>query len=56
MADGMDCTCWAYSENECACDADWTTQEVYDLRAKVEHQEGLLEELAERLRWALGDY
>jgi hypothetical protein len=35
MIDGMDCTCYAQSENECGCDADWTTQEVVDLRKAV---------------------
>jgi hypothetical protein len=24
----------AYSRSECACDADWTPQEVYDLRVE----------------------
>jgi hypothetical protein len=33
--DGIDCICAARSEYECACDADWTTQEVYDLREEV---------------------
>ena len=32
---GMDCTCAARSEYECGCDADWTTQEVHDLREEV---------------------
>jgi len=35
MADGNGCRCAAYSESECGCDADWTPQEVYDLRAKI---------------------
>jgi hypothetical protein len=35
MADGKGCTCAAYYPGECACDADWTTQEVYDLRAEL---------------------
>jgi hypothetical protein len=35
MADGKGCKCAAYSESECGCDADWTPQEVYDLRAEV---------------------
>jgi hypothetical protein len=36
MADGKGCKCAAYSEAECGCDADWTPQEVYDLRAEME--------------------
>jgi len=36
MADGKGCKCAAYSKSECACDADWTPQEVYDLRAEIE--------------------
>ena len=32
MADGMGCKCGAYGECECGCDADWTPQEVYDLK------------------------
>jgi len=36
MIDGGDCTCAAWHESECACDADWTTQEVYDLREEVQ--------------------
>jgi hypothetical protein len=35
MADGKGCTCMAYGPHECACDADWTPQEIYDLRAVV---------------------
>jgi hypothetical protein len=35
VIDGMDCTCAARSEDECGCDADWTTQEVADLREEV---------------------
>ena len=36
MINGMDCTCAAYGEYECGCGADWTTQEVYDLREEIE--------------------
>jgi|LakMenEpi03Aug12_release.lakeMendotaPanAssembly.Ray.scaffolds.fasta_scaffold3592539_1 hypothetical protein len=35
MADGEGCKCNAHCEHECACDADWTTKEVYDLRAEL---------------------
>ena len=35
MADGIGCTCHAYSENECGCGVDWTPQEIYDLRAQL---------------------
>lgn len=36
MADGAGCTCNALCESECGCGADWTTQEVYDLRKLLE--------------------
>ena len=36
MSNGQGCTCNAWSANECACGADWTPQEVYDLRAENE--------------------
>lgn len=35
MPDGKDCICNAYGQSECACGADWTPQEIYDLRDKV---------------------
>lgn len=34
--DGMDCTCMARSSSECACDADWTPKEIYQLRADIQ--------------------
>ena len=34
MSNGQGCTCNAWVANECACGADWTPQEVYDLRAE----------------------
>jgi hypothetical protein len=37
MADGKDCKCWAHGECECGCGADWTPQEVYDLRKRLSH-------------------
>ena len=36
---GRECHCAAYSENECACGADWTPDEVYELRARVSELE-----------------
>lgn len=35
MADGKGCKCAAYDESECACDADWTPQELIDARAEI---------------------
>ena len=32
---GKDCECSAYDEGECACDADWTPDEVIKLRYKL---------------------
>ena len=46
MADGKGCKCAAYSESECACDADWTPQEVYDLRAENERLREAIRRLA----------
>lgn len=48
MADGKGCKCAAYSESECACDVDWTPQEVYDLREKVQRLEEAIRRLAEQ--------
>ena len=36
---GQDCTCAARSQHECACDAAWTSTEVYELRARVKDLE-----------------
>ena len=36
MADGKGCKCAAYSESDCACDADWTPQELIDARSEIE--------------------
>ena len=36
---GQDCTCAARSQHECACDADWTSAEVYELRERVKDLE-----------------
>jgi endonuclease I len=36
MSDGKGCKCAAYDESECACDADWTPQELIDARAEIE--------------------
>ena len=46
MADGKGCRCGAYGSCECGCpDVDWTPQEVYDLRAKLEEAETKLLEM-----------
>lgn len=46
---GQDCGCYAYSESECGCGADWTPSEVYELRGKLERERAL----ADRLHGAL---
>ena len=35
MGNGEDCVCAAHSEGECGCGADWTSSEVYELRARI---------------------
>jgi hypothetical protein len=48
MADGKGCTCAAHSESECGCDADWTPQEVYDLRAENDRLKTAIRRLADQ--------
>jgi hypothetical protein len=33
---GKGCACWANDQSECACNADWTDPEIYQLRAENE--------------------
>ena len=57
MSNGQGCTCNAWSENECACGADWTPQEVYDLRAENNRLKAELAEAkkdVEILHWLFG--
>lgn len=42
MADGKGCKCGAYDQSECGCDADWTPQEVYDLRSELKELKSLV--------------
>jgi len=51
VADGKGCKCAAYDESECGCDADWTPQEVYDLRESNARLLGLIADI----RAAVGD-
>ena len=39
---GVDCVCMARHENECGCDADWTTSEVRQLENRVAELEAVL--------------
>ena len=39
---GENCTCAAWHELECACDADWTDPVVYVLQDRVKELEGML--------------
>ena len=43
MSNGRGCNCAARSSHECGCDADWTSQETIDLRAKLASAEKVLE-------------
>ncbi len=47
MADGKGCKCNAYDKSECGCDADWTPQEVYDLRAENERLKEAIRRIAD---------
>lgn len=49
MADGKGCTCNAVCDSECCCGADWTPQEVYDLRAEVVSLRGELSAISHEL-------
>jgi hypothetical protein len=42
MMNGVDCVCMAHHENECGCDADWTTSEVRQLENRVAELEAVL--------------
>jgi len=33
--EGKGCKCYAWSQGECACGADWTPKEVYRLRDEI---------------------
>ena len=46
---GQDCGCYAYSESECGCDADWTPTEVYELREQLKSERALADRLADAL-------
>ena len=46
---GQDCGCYAYSESECGCGADWTPSEVYELRGKLERERALADRLGQSL-------
>ena len=45
---GQDCTCSAYGQHECACDADWTDPEVYRLQARIDELEAFVRDVANR--------
>lgn len=54
---GQDCGCYAYSESECGCDADWTPSEVYELREQLKSERALADRLAvelQKLAWLSG--
>lgn len=48
MADGKGCKCAAYDQSECACDADWTPQELIDARAEIERLRLAIRRLADQ--------
>ena len=48
MSDGRECRCAARCAAECGCDAEWTPQEVLDLRAEVARLKEAIRRLAEQ--------
>ena len=46
MSDGYGCTCAEMNESECACDADWTPQELIDIRAENGELRRLIKDVA----------
>ena len=49
---GQDCGCYAYSESECGCDADWTPAEVYELREELARARKTIEGIQHHInRW-----
>ena len=53
---GQDCGCYAYSESECGCDADWTPTEVYELREQLKSERALADRLADALLSTLSSW
>jgi hypothetical protein len=45
--EGKGCICFARSQGDCACDADWTPKEVYTLRKRVAELENVSQKLIE---------
>ena len=43
--EGKGCKCYARSQGECACGADWTPKEVYRLRDEIEAKDKRIAEL-----------
>ena len=42
VADGNNCKCFAYSESECDCSADWTDERVYQLQTELDEAQQLI--------------
>jgi hypothetical protein len=51
MADGKGCTCGAYDQSECGCAADWTPQEVYDLRDELQRLKFLVQRFLKEIQY-----
>jgi hypothetical protein len=47
---GQDCQCYAYSEYECACGADWTDPVIYKQRKELRRLETQLMKLKSELK------
>jgi len=52
MSNGIGCTCYAYAEFECGCDADWTDQEIYDLRDEVKKLKATIADMQQAKNFA----
>lgn len=51
MSDGKGCQCAACCERQCACDVDWTPQELIDARKRIAELEAVAEAASEIAAW-----
>lgn len=51
MADRKECVCMAWNSTECGCDADWTPQEMIDLREQLAAANAKIAEMEAGMQW-----